>query len=210
MSEQTREDQRIVIAGAGGFGREVRDLVTDCGLLVHGFLDDQPRPEPALHAPVLGPPDHTDDTEVPFVVAIGAPAVKRAVAERVIASGRRAAAPIVHPSVLIGRDVTVGEGTLITAGNIITTNIFIGRHVIINLACTVGHDAVIGDWTSMMPGVHISGAANIGEGVFIGTNAVVLEGVSVGDGAVIGAGAVVNRALPPNVTAVGVPARPIG
>lgn len=47
----------------------------------------------------------------------------------------------------------------------------------------------------------------IGDGVFIGTGAVVLGAITVGDGARIGANAVVLRDVPPGGTAVGSPAR---
>lgn len=47
----------------------------------------------------------------------------------------------------------------------------------------------------------------IGSNVWIGAHVVVFAGISIGDGSVVGAGAVVNRDIPPNSIAVGVPAR---
>lgn len=47
----------------------------------------------------------------------------------------------------------------------------------------------------------------IGNDVWIGAHATVLDGVSVGDGAIIAAGAVVNRDIPPYAIVGGVPAK---
>lgn len=51
------------------------------------------------------------------------------------------------------------------------------------------------------------GMIKIGEGVFVGSRAIILPGVRIGDGAVVGAGAVVTNDVPPYCLAKGVPAR---
>ncbi|SDF71732.1 CatB-related O-acetyltransferase [Sporolituus thermophilus] len=47
----------------------------------------------------------------------------------------------------------------------------------------------------------------IGNDVWIGANAIILDGISIGDGAIVGAGAVVNKDVPPYAIVAGVPAR---
>ncbi len=49
----------------------------------------------------------------------------------------------------------------------------------------------------------------IGDNVWLGGGVIVLPGVTIGANSVVGAGAVVTRSLPPNVVAVGNPARVI-
>lgn len=83
----------------------------------------------------------------------------------------------------------------------------IGKHVLINLTCTIGHDVQMGDYCSVMPGVNISGNVTLEEGVYIGTGAKILNNVTIGARTIVGAGAVVTKSLPPDCTAVGVPAR---
>ena len=205
-------EQRLILVGAGGFGREVRDLASDCDRRVIGFLDDDPAPafSELIAEPIVDVEGASFPKDVPFVVAVGNPATRRSLVERVLSLGHEVAAPLIHPSVMLGSHVAIGIGSMITAGTIITTNVRIGDHVIINLGCTVGHDATLGDLVALMPGVHVSGAVELGEGVFVGTNAVILEGVTVGEGATVGAGAVVTRDVSAGATVVGVPARPLG
>ena len=116
---------------------------------------------------------------------------------------------MIHPNVRISQYVKMGHGNIICAGNILTVNIKLGNHVILNLDCTVGHDAIIGDYSTILPSVNISGNSIIKEGCFIGTNSAVIEGVSVGEWSIIGAGAVLTKDIPARCTAVGVPAKAI-
>lgn len=103
----------------------------------------------------------------------------------------------------------IGEGTIICPGTIITTNVHIGRHVIINLNCTIGHDCHIGNFVTISPGAHVSGNVHIGECCYIGTGAVIREKISICADAVIGAGAVVVKDIIEPGVYVGNPAKRI-
>ena len=205
----------LVIIGAGGFGREVADIARAVmketnELRLIGFLDDDAN----LHGkelnevPVLGNLEwiKTSGTagNVYFVCAVGDPRIKKTVVERALALGYLPYT-LIHPSVRMGYDVKVGEGTILCPGSIITTNINIGRHVILNQICSVGHDAVLEDYVTINPLCAVSGAVHLKEGVFIGTCATVLQGLEVGEWSVIGANASVIKSQEPYVVAVGVP-----
>lgn len=203
----------VVIVGAGGLGREVRDLLTACGRQVAGFLDDAPpevvlaRPG-TLAVPLLGSVEAGVMPGAPFALGLGWPEVRLSVVARLAAAGRPACGPAVHPSAVLGRDVELGRGTLVTAGCVITTDVALGDHVLVNIGSTIGHDVRVGTGTSIMPGVSISGGVRLGAGVMVGSRAFIREGVEVGDGATIGAGAVVLTDVAASTTVVGMPARP--
>lgn len=145
-------------------------------------------------------------------ISMGSPAVKFAVYQRLQQQAKLLFPTIIHPSVLFDKrngKVAIGEGTILCAGNILTTGITIGSFVHLNLDCTVGHDSSIGDFSTISPGVHISGNVTIGKRVFIGTGAVVLEKISICDDAIIGAGAVVTKPVTEAGTYTGIPAKKI-
>jgi len=91
----------------------------------------------------------------------------------------------------------------------VTTDVFLGEHVHLNLNVTVGHDTMIGPFCTISPGVNVSGRVHLGEGVTVGSAASIIPGVAVGGWSVIGASAAVVSDLPEKCTAVGVPAKVI-
>jgi sugar O-acyltransferase (sialic acid O-acetyltransferase NeuD family) len=207
--------KRVVILGAGGFAREVADIFRDLGpeggYEVLGFVDrDSSRKGEVLNdLTVVGSFDDIAALDGLLAVAGSGDIAprKRQVAE-IEALGLESPT-VIHPNVVGSPFVKYGAGTIVCAGTILTNNIVVGRHVVLNLGVTVGHDVVIGDCSVLSPGVHISGWVAIGADCYFGTGAVVLPRVKIGDGATIGAGAVVNKDVAPGTTVVGVPARPL-
>lgn len=210
--------QKVVIIGAGGFGREVLDVLEAVNqesptYEILGFITEPGYQTPGVlinERPILGYYDwleaHRD--EVKAICGIGAPATRRRLIAKAEATGVSFFSAI-HPRALLTRWVTLGTGSIITAGCILTNNITIGSHVHLNLDCTVGHDAVIEDFVTVSPGVHVSGNVRLEEGSFIGTGANLIEGKTIGAWSVVGAGGVVVTHIPANTTAVGNPAKVI-
>jgi sugar O-acyltransferase (sialic acid O-acetyltransferase NeuD family) len=212
---------QIAIYGAGGFARTVAWHVRACNRQKQKYeivclISDVPNEHGKIihEIPVLSLDEAYERYPLAGVVrAIGNPKASEGIMDKAAAKGFDFET-IIHPNVEMSEYVKIGAGTVILVGSIISTNIDIGKHVQINFDCTIGHDAIIEDFSTIAPGVHISGWVHLGKRVRIGTGAVVIDGspeerLSIGDDVTIGAGACVTQSIPSGLTAVGVPAKPI-
>lgn len=210
--------KKLIIIGAGGFGREVVWLVERINEEhqswdILGFVDDTE----VLHGTlvngykVLGGCNVIGSyADACFVCAIGSAKDRKKIIGKICAVFPEIQfATLVDPSVIISKRVKVGKGSIICAGTIITVNIGVGNHVIVNLDCTIGHDVVLHDYVTLYPSVNVSGCVDIAECVELGTGVQIIQGKKIGTETIVGAGAVVVKDLPPKCTAVGSPAKPI-
>ena len=207
----------LVIFGAGGFGREFHQIVEDVNQQCKswnllGFLDENCNLfGKEVHGyPILGGISWLQDHPGVYVsVAIGNPAVKRKLVLMMRGLGHDLFATLVHPRAWLGNRVSVGSGSILFAGALVSTDIRIHEHVMINKNATVGHDAVLADFVTVAPNASVSGAVTIDIGCDVGANSTIIQEVVVGPWSIIGAGAVVTKNMPGNVTVVGVPAKVI-
>jgi sugar O-acyltransferase (sialic acid O-acetyltransferase NeuD family) len=211
-------DETVGIFGAGGHGREVAWLARECwgDVVPIYFVVDQEYVTGTKRngIPVVSLSEFSDSHPGAYVaMAIGDPVQRERCVATCASHGLRIVS-LVHPRVAISPWVVAGEGCVVAAGTVLTTNIKLGRHVHINVGCSVSHDAAIGDFSTLSPGVHLAGWVTIGRRVFIGTGAVVRNGapdrpIVIGDDAVIGAGACVVGDVAAATTVAGVPALPV-
>ena len=206
----------LYIIGAGGFGREVAWLVERINEVnptwnLKGFIDDNESLWGNVEGdyPVLGGCEYLKSLgDVYAVCAVGSAKVRKIIIGRIKESNVKFAT-LIDPSVLVSKRVEIGEGSIICAGTIITVDITIGSHVIINLDCTIGHDDIIEDFATIYPSVNVSGNVVLGECSEFGTGMQIIQGKKVAPNSIIGAGSVVVRDIQESGTYVGCPAKKI-
>lgn len=208
----------LYIIGAGGFGREVAWLVERMNQQqlvwkLCGFIDDDVDVYGSVidGYTVLGGCSILAELDADFwvVCAVGDARVRQKVIEKVRGYEYLRFATLIDPDAKVSSRVDIGEGTVICAGNIITVDIHIGAHCIINLDCTVGHDVKLEDFVTLYPGVHVSGCVDVGKCTELGTGAQIIQKKNIGAYTIIGAGSVVITDIPSYCTAVGSPAKVI-
>jgi sugar O-acyltransferase (sialic acid O-acetyltransferase NeuD family) len=204
--------KHLYLFGAGGWGREVAaSIQAQPEWQVIGFFDDTLKKDTIVSdIKVVGGIHELMHWPEPInvLITIADPTTRISIIDKLKNIDTITYPIIIHPSVIIlNKDtVTIGEGSVIAAGVILTCNITVGKHVLLNLKTTVGHDVHVGTGCSIMPGANIAGSVVLQEGVLIGSGANILNGKQIGGFAKIGSGAVVLHDIPTKATAVGVPA----
>lgn len=186
-------DEKIVIVGGGGFGREiVRYLQDDIagghlpkGCLA-GVVDPDANCQVAIFLPecsYLGPNNRLENPEqYQYVLAIGDPNARRRIA---LELHGLAMFTYVHRTALVASDAVIGEGTFVGPGSVINSGVTIGKCCSVNVLCSVGHGAVVGDYSVLSPYVALSGDSEIGKSCFLGTRATVFPRVTIGDDCIV-------------------------
>lgn len=206
-------NKHLIIVGAGGHGKVVADCA-DCMAQYDEiyFLDSLHKPgSKVADWEVKGEPDDFEklinpDTE--FFVAVGNNHVRAKLLLNMQEKGANIAT-LVHPSASIGKQVTLGKGTVVLAGAVINILSSVGAGCIVNTSATVDHDCQLGDFVHIAPGVNLAGTVTLENYVFIGAGGTVIPNMTIGANATVGAGATVIRPVCENVTVVGTPAKVI-
>jgi len=194
------------IIGAGGFGREIYWSLSMMERVNTVFFVDDEYWDNSNDKVLPLSLFETDKYEV--VVAIADSYQRQRVVESLPKSTKYFT--YIHPSAQIhGDDVEIGEGSIICAGTIITTNVKIGKHAHLNLITTIGHDCVIGDYFTTAPGVQISGNETIGNRVYFGTRSCVKQKITICDDVIIGMNSGVVKHITEPGTYIGTPVKKI-
>ncbi len=206
--------ERTVLVGGGGFSRELIDAVTAChqaGTVppIGGYLDDRGDVlgEYDSRVPWLGSvAEYQPRPGDAFVLAIGSPAAKRAVHGRLHDRGAKFPR-LIHPSVNVAPSAEIAEGVIMLFNGAAGPNCRIERMVTINTGSGLGHDAVLGEFSTLSSKVDITGGVQVGQDCLIGSNAVLIPRIKIGNGATIGAGSVIYRSVPAGATMFAPPAK---
>jgi sugar O-acyltransferase (sialic acid O-acetyltransferase NeuD family) len=162
-----------------GYGGHAREVMAQMGTKLTCFVDDEYVTEYTKPISEFNPLEYT------LMVAIADSTDRFNMIQR-LPKETKFFTFIHKTSQIIGDDVIIGEGSFIGANSILTTNIKLGKHTILNRGNHVGHDTIIGDYFSAMPGAIISGNVNIGNCVYIGTNSSVREKINITSNTILG------------------------
>jgi sugar O-acyltransferase (sialic acid O-acetyltransferase NeuD family) len=206
--------KKIVIIGSGGFAQEVAWLIEEINSYkkeweLLGYIDDYYLDRIGNSYggyKVIGDLNYLNSLHdnVYVVIAIGNGNVRKNIVEKI---KNKKFATLIHPNVRMSKSCVINEGSIICSNNVLTVNIEIGKHVIINLNCTIGHSSKIENYVTILPGTNISGDVNIDEYATLGTNSTIIEKKTIGKSSMIGAGTVIIKNVDDDVTVVGNPGK---
>ena len=191
----------MVLYGASGHGRVIKDIIEANGGQVEAFVDDNPDVDELDGVPVR----HTSDRLDNIIVSIGANPVRKKIAGKLNCHFGVA----IHPTAVVSPSAVIGEGTVVMAGAIINAGAVIGKHCIINTGASVDHECVLEDYVHIAPQVALCGQVHVGEGTLMGVGSCAIPCMKIGRWCTVGAGAAVVRDVPDGVTVVGSPAKSI-
>jgi sugar O-acyltransferase (sialic acid O-acetyltransferase NeuD family) len=186
---------KIAVFGYGGHAREVAVQINQP---IDFFVDDNYVNE------FTKPLSSFEPNEYLMIVAVADCKEREKIVDRLPQTTKYLT--FIHPSAqILSSSVKIGEGSFIGANSILTINISLGKHSILNRGNHIGHDTKIGDYFSGMPGAIVSGNVTIGKRVYLGTNSSIIEKQSLCDDVIIGSNGVVVKNIKQPGTYVGVP-----
>jgi len=201
----------LIIIGAGGHAKVVIDMLKkNDEYSILGCIGNGNSTKNILDIPIIG-----DDTLLPDLrnrgivfafVAIGDNQIRKKLSLSLKQLGFKLINSISQEA-YIASGVSIGEGVAIMPGAIINADTVIADNVIVNTGATIDHDCIIQSYVHIAPGCNLAGNVAVGEGAFLGIGAKVIPHVQIGAWSILGAGAVATKAIPPEITAIGIPAR---
>lgn len=201
----------LAILGASGHGKVLADIAELTGWEKIVFFDDAwPEKKNNGAWQVIGDTQKLLDNLKGYegvIVAIGNNKIRQKKLQELTSAGAEIIT-LIHPSATVSKYTLIGLGSVVVAGAVINPDCNIGSGVIINTCSSVGHDCTLGDAVHICPGARLAGGSEVNERAWIGVGSSVRQLIRIGSDAIVGAGAAVVQDVLPNITVVGVPAKP--
>lgn len=185
-----------------GYGGHAREVMSQIGIKMDCYVDDNYVNKYTL------PISKFDPCESEIMITVAEPKDREEIVKKLPKETKYFT--FIHPTVLImDNNIEIGEGSFIGAYSILTTNIKLGKHTLLNRSNHVGHDTVSGDYLSMMPGAIISGNVTLGNRVYMGNNSSIRQKITICDDVIIGLNAGVVKNINESGVYVGIPVKKI-
>jgi sugar O-acyltransferase (sialic acid O-acetyltransferase NeuD family) len=204
--------KRLAIIGSGDLGQQIAyHANNDNKFEVVGFFDDFESPETST-SKILGTVERVEKVfkNGGFDVLIIAIGYKHFAVRETLFSRFKNIIPfatIIHSSCYVDVSCKIGEGVCLFPGSVLDANVEVKDNVLINVACTIAHDSIIGRNTFLSPRVAIAGFVTIGENCNIGINSTIIDNIKITNNSQIGGGAVVISNIEKHGLYVGNPSR---
>lgn len=186
--------------GASGHCKVVIDILESNSEKITAIYDDNKTIDKILGYDVTSLEKQLKDN---FIITIGNNQLRKKIAVQLNGVFFKA----IHPKAIVSKHSTIGVGTVVMAGAIISCDVKVGKHAIINHNASVDHDCVLENFVHVSPNVALAGNIHISEGAHVGIGSQIVQGIKIGKWATIGAGAVVINDVPDYAVVVGNPAK---
>ncbi len=193
----------MILFGASGHAKVIIDILEKSGMEVDFLVDADSSVSELQSYLVKNESDYVSTKSDELIISIGSNKIRKRIAESLNAQFGWA----IHPTAVLGDDVSVGQGTVMMAGTVVNSSTNIGHHSIINTNASVDHDCDLKDYVHVSPNSTLCGSVSVGEGSHIGAGATVIPNITIGKWVTIGAGAVVIKDVPDFAVVVGNPGR---
>lgn len=204
---------KLIIVGAGGFGREVyhwaQDSFSPNQYEIKGFLSPNSNDLAGfnIEARILGD-EHTyevqDDDR--FLFAIGNIQIKK----RVVAALKSKGAvfvSLIHPTALVAKTTKLGEGVVLCPFVTVSDHVELDDFVMMNFYSSCGHDAKVGKYSILCPYSTMNGFSTLEDEVFLGSHTTVTPLRRVGFQSQVSANSAVMYDVPAHHFVYGVPGK---
>ncbi len=196
--------QDVVVYGGGGHGKAVIELLRALGThRVVGVIDDGlPPGQNVIDVPVMG-----DGSALAILVEHGLKAMVNAVGgvgdvtSRIRVFGRIQAAgldcpPLAHPTSFVEPSARLEDGVQVFPHAYVGSEVSLGFGTIVNTGAIVSHDCAVGKYANIAPGAMLAGGVKVGDATLIGMGVTVNLNVRIGRGARLGNSSVIKQDVP--------------
>ena len=202
--------EEVIVLGFGGNAIDFFDTIA-CNFTIIGFIDDDEKKHHLSYNGIGVYPrtfiDFNPNSKI--ISLIGSEKTikirNEIIKEFNIPNERFVSA--IHPKAIISDDAIIGFDVVIMAGVVVTSNAKIGNHIFILANTVIHHDVRIDDFTLIGSNVTIAGNVIIEKNCYIGSCCSIKNDIRIGGESIIGMASNVLKSVDPNSIMVGNPAK---